>query len=76
MFKTLYLKPSYYTAESNVIEEFYNPVLGNAVRYDRVSGYFSSKALAAYGKGLQGLVKNGGKYKLIISHEISEADFC
>ncbi|GAB6256920.1 SNF2-related protein [Peribacillus sp. N1] len=75
MFKTLYLKPSYYTAESNVIEEFYNPVLGNAVRYDRVSGYFSSKALAAYGKGLQGLIKNGGKYKLIISHEISEADF-
>ncbi|MEH7351767.1 SNF2-related protein [Gottfriedia acidiceleris] len=75
MFKSLYLKPSYYTSESNVIEEFYNPVLGNSILYKRVSGYFSSKALAAYGKGLQGLVKNNGKFKLIISHEISEEDY-
>ncbi|MDX8289120.1 SNF2-related protein [Metabacillus indicus] len=75
MFKSLFLKPSYYTDESNVVEEFYNPVLGNSVRYDRVSGYFSSKALAAYGKGLHGLIKNKGKYRLIISHEISESDF-
>jgi superfamily II DNA or RNA helicase len=75
MFKTLFLKPSYYTNESDVIEEFYNPVLGNSIRYDRVSGYFSSKALASYGKGLQGLVKNNGIFRLIVSHEISEADF-
>jgi hypothetical protein len=75
MFKTLFLKPSYYTNESDVVEEFYNPVLGNSVRYDRVSGYFSSKALASYGKGLQGLVKNNGTFRLIVSHEISEADF-
>jgi hypothetical protein len=75
MFKTLYLKPSYFTNESDVVEEFYNPVLGNSVRYDRVSGYFSSKALASYGKGLQGLVKNNGKFRLIVSHEISESDF-
>jgi hypothetical protein len=75
MFKTLFLKPSYYTNESDVVEEFYNPVLGNSVRYDRVSGYFSSKALASYGKGLQGLVKNNGTFRLIVSHEISEVDF-
>ncbi|MEM5650538.1 hypothetical protein AAHB57_26045 [Bacillus cereus] len=75
MFKTLYLKPSYYTDESNIADEFYNPVLKNAIRYDRVSGYFSAKALAAYGKGLQGLVRNHGKFRLVISHEISEEDF-
>ncbi|SFK37175.1 Superfamily II DNA or RNA helicase, SNF2 family [Bacillus sp. 5mfcol3.1] len=75
MFKTLYLKPSYYTDESNIADEFYNPVLKNAIRYDRVSGYFSAKALAAYGKGLQGLVRNHGEFRLVISHEISEEDF-
>ncbi|MBT2571121.1 SNF2-related protein [Planococcus sp. ISL-110] len=75
MFKTLNLKPSYYTTTSNVLKEFYNPVLTETVKYDRVSGYFSSKALAVYSKGLEGLVKNNGRYRLIISEDISEEDF-
>ena len=50
-------------------------MLNIATSYDRVSGYFSSKALAAYAKGLKGLVQNGGKMRLIISQDISEEDF-
>ena len=57
------------------MNDFYNPVLQIATSYDRVSGYFSSKALAAYAKGLKGLVQNGGKMRLIISQDISEEDF-
>lgn len=75
MFKTLNLKPSYYTTTSDVLEDFYEPVLSEAIQYDRVSGYFSSKALAVYSKGLEGLVKNNGHYRLIISEDISEEDF-
>lgn len=75
MFKELNLKPSYYSQESDLIQDFYNPVLFHTVTYDRVSGYFSSKALAAYSKGLSGLIKNNGKFRLIISEHISEEDF-
>jgi SNF2 family DNA or RNA helicase len=77
MFNQLTLKPSYYTITDNsdIVDEFYNPVLSEAIQYDRVSAYFSSKALAAYAKGLSGLINNGGKMRLIVSLEISEDDF-
>ncbi|MRG85975.1 SNF2-related protein [Salinibacillus xinjiangensis] len=75
MFKELALRPSYYTTDGDTVDAFYNPVLSNAVKYDRVSGYFSSKALASYAKGLSGLYKNGGRFRLIISQDISEEDF-
>ncbi|AXN38133.1 SNF2-related protein [Peribacillus butanolivorans] len=75
MFDQLTLYPSYYTDTSDIVEEFYNPVLSVAKVYDRVSAYFSSKALAAYAKGLSGLINNGGKMRLIVSLEISEDDF-
>lgn len=75
MFKALPLKPSYYTDESNIAQDFYIPVLSHSVKYDRISGYFSAKALASYSQGIEGLIRNGGKMRLIISHEISEADY-
>lgn len=74
-FNELTLQPTYYTTTSNIAAEFYNPVLSIATSYDRVSGYFSSKALASYAKGLLGFIKNNGKMRLIISLEISEEDF-
>jgi SNF2 family DNA or RNA helicase len=74
-FNELVLQPSYYTTTSNIAREFYDPVLSSATSYDRVSGYFSSKALASYAKGLSGLIRNNGKMRLIISLEISEEDF-
>lgn len=75
MFKHLALRPSYYTTDGDTVEAFYDPVLSNTVRYDRVSGYFSSKALVSYAKGLSELMKNNGHYRLIISQDISEEDF-
>lgn len=75
MFKSLNLKPSYYTDEGNIAQEFYIPVLSQSVQYDRISGYFSAKALASYAKGIQGLIENGGKMRLIISHDLSEEDY-
>lgn len=75
MFNQLTLQPSYYTNKTDIVKEFYNPVLSVSKVYDRVSAYFSSKALAAYAKGLSGLISNGGKMRLIVSIEISEDDF-
>lgn len=74
-FNELTLQPSYYTTTSDIAKEFYNPVLSIAVSYDRVSAYFSSQALAAYAKGLEGLIYSGGHMRLIISIDINEMDF-
>ena len=64
MYTELFIQPSYYTSESNVAKDFYNPVLSHTISYDRVSGYFSAKALASYAKGLQGLVNNHGIFRI------------
>lgn len=68
-------KTFYSTASDNIPVKFYNIALSESIAYDRVSGYFSSKALAYYAKGLENLLKNKGKCRLIISHEISVEDY-
>ncbi len=68
-------KTFYSTSTDDIPENFYNLAMKEACNYDRVSGYFSSKSLAHYAKGIEGLLKNKGKYRLIISHEISENDY-
>lgn len=75
MYKILTLQPSYFSDEDDIANAFYIPVLEKTVRYDRVSAYFSFKALAAYSKGIEGLIRNNGKMRFIISHEISYDDY-
>ncbi|MDQ6468853.1 SNF2-related protein [Exiguobacterium acetylicum] len=73
-FERLSLYASYYTSEHQIGKIFYTPVLEKATSYDRVSGYFSSKALASYAQGVKGLINNGGRMRLIVSEELSEED--
>lgn len=75
MFRTLDINPIYSSYENDIAEEFYVPILKNAVRFDRISAYFSAKSLAYYSKGLESFARNGYKYRLIISEEISEEDY-
>lgn len=75
MFTNLNLLPTYISTENNIAEDFYNPVLKNSIKFDRISGYFSSRALAKYAQGLEYFARNGFKYRLIISKDISESDF-
>lgn len=76
-FRDLKLQMSYETTESKtqLLDEFYNPVLSEAVKYYRIAGFFSSTALAVAAKGIEGLVKNGGKMYLLVSPELSEEDY-
>lgn len=75
MLNDLNLEPIYKTPISNVIDEFYVPCLDNSKKYYRVAAYFDSKALAFYCKGIESLIKNQGKYELIISESLSEDDY-
>lgn len=66
------IMPSYTT---NLVEEFYRPLLSEATLYQRVTGYFSTSGIDLYIDGLEELAKNGGKAEFIISKEISQNDY-
>lgn len=75
--KDLCISTSYESSESKtqLLDEFYIPVLEQATRYYRIAGFFSSSALAVAAKGIEGLVKNGGKMYLLVSPELSDEDY-
>lgn len=75
-FKDINLKTSYTSLADDVAGEFYIPVMQNAVRFDRMTCYFSPKALSRYSIGLYHLGKrDSGKYRLLISREVSKETF-
>ena len=73
-FKELELKPEYRSRLDNVIRDFYNPVLKQAVNYKRAVGFFSSSALLSLTAGICGLIENGGSIQLIASPRLSPED--
>ena len=56
-----------YTAEDgDLVRMFYVPALEDAERYDRLTGYFNAGALALAARGIEGLVRNGGRMRLVV----------
>ena len=75
MLTKIKIKPSYSTLEDDFASDFFIPVLSNSNRFYRVSAYFNSKSLSEYIEGMKFFSKNKGKYKLIVSKEISNDEF-
>ncbi len=73
-FTNLILSRKYKSTTSNIINDFYLPVLGNSVSYKRAVGYFSSSIMVDYILGLKNFVDNNGKIQLIISPFVSIED--
>ncbi len=59
-------KLKYSPEDGSLLKTFYLPALARAVRYDRSTGYFKASALAAAAKGVEGLVRNRGRMRLIV----------
>ena len=76
-YKELDIKKSYETSEDKMqlLKEFYIPFLSETVDYRRIAGYFSSSSLIVASEGIEGLLKNNGKMKLLISPKLTEDDF-
>ena len=56
-----------YTREDgDLVRLFYLPALEDAKRYDRLTGYFRASALSLAARGVEGLVRNGGRMRLIV----------
>ena len=72
--RSLNLRPAYFSYNDNILEDFYIPCLSNSKFYNRISGYFSSNALAVAAVGFGNFIKNGGKMKLICNVYLSNSD--
>ena len=68
------IKQEYRSLSDDIINDFYIPLLSEATLYQRAVGFFSSSALIELTKGICGLIKNGGKIRLIASPRLSEED--
>ena len=56
-----------YTPEDgDLVRRFYLPALADAARYDRLTGYFNAGALALAARGIEGLVRNAGRMRLVV----------
>ena len=64
----------YRSNRKDVVTDFYIPVLGQSIEYDRAVGFFSSTALIEISKGIGRLLENGGTINLIASPKLSEED--
>jgi superfamily II DNA or RNA helicase len=72
MIEKLKLKKVYSSSNDNLLRDFYNPVLEQATKYDRITGYFSPTVFAVCAKGLSSMFVNGGKMRLITSIEVDQ----
>ena len=59
-------KFKYTPEDGDLVAGFYVPALLEAVRYDRLTGYFNAAALALAARGIEGLVRNGGRMRLLV----------
>ena len=56
---------------ANFVADFYEPVLAQAVRYDRTTYTFSAAGLQTAARGVAGLLNNGGRIRLICDHQVT-----
>ena len=59
-------KLKYTPDDGDLVRLFYVPALEDAERYDRLTGYFSASALRLAARGIEGLVRNNGRMRLIV----------
>ena len=58
-------KLKYTPDDGDLVKLFYVPALEDAERYDRLTGYFNARALTLAARGIEGLVRNGGRMRLV-----------
>jgi len=74
-FCDLDLKHSYSSEKDDLLENFYIPVLSEAVQYKRITGYFSSTSFLTAAAGLTQFIKNNGKMQFILNVVLSNEDY-
>ena len=73
-FETIPLLRHYNSDTTDVLQEFYRPLLKRARRYDRAVGYFSSNTFKSCAAELASFIGQGGEIRLVVGCLIQPAD--
>ena len=68
------IKSEYRTLIDNVVQDFYIPLLKEAMSYKRAVGFFSSSSLVEISKGIAEMASEGGKIQIVASPYLSDED--
>ncbi len=63
-----------YGPSDDRLHEFYIPALSASVRYDRMTGFFTSTALAVAAEGVAHLIAGGGRMRLLVGAQLEPQD--
>ncbi|MEO9161225.1 MAG: SNF2-related protein, partial [Casimicrobiaceae bacterium] len=67
-------KTKYTPDDGDLVDQFYVQALDSAARYDRTTGFFAAGALTLAARGIQGLVRNNGRMRLLIGCTLDEPE--
>ena len=67
-------KLKYTPEDGDLVKGFYIPALEDAERYDRLTGYFNAGALALAARGIEGLVRNNGRMRLVVGCTLGQPE--
>ncbi len=67
-------KLKYTPDDGDLVAQFYVPALECATRYDRLTGYFRARALALAARGIEGLVRNNGRMRMLVGCTLAEPE--
>ena len=60
--------------DGNLVKLLYVPALQCAERYDRLTGYFNASALSLASRGVEGLVLNQGRMRLVVGCTLDQPE--
>lgn len=67
-------QPDYCSETDDLVDALYLPAISESVRYDRLTGYFSSSVFTLTWVGVVDFVDRGGRMRIICSPALSIAD--
>ena len=67
-------KRKYTTEDGDLYELFYVPALLSARRYDRLTGFFSAGALSLAARGVEALIRNEGRMRLVTGCTLAQPE--
>jgi hypothetical protein len=67
-------KLKYTPDDGDLVTLLYIPALECAVRYDRLTGYFRARALTLAARGIEGLIRNGGRMRLLVGCTLEQLE--
>ena len=67
-------KLKYTPEDGDLVRGFYIPALEDAERYDRLTGYFNAGALVLAARGIEGLVRNNCRMRLVVGCTLGQPE--